>query len=126
MSEARNSEIKGYYTRDGSLPRQVTAQPASDLQYDIVRVEGRPARIGEELFEREGDAVVAALRTNIETEQRLRQLLNTRGDDERLRGQLVEANERIITLQRRGAELEQLAQERQDHDDQNTASSSAR
>ncbi|HEX6818690.1 MAG TPA: hypothetical protein VF120_09975, partial [Ktedonobacterales bacterium] len=76
------------------------------------------ARIDVELFEREGSAVVAALRANVEEEQRLHHLLNTQGDDDQLRGQLVEVNERIVTLQRRGAELEQLAQaDQHSHDD---------
>ncbi len=123
MSAGQMSGIKGFYTRDGSLPRPVTAQPAGAKQRDVALVDGQPARIG---WECEGDAVMAALRANVEAEQRLRQALTRRSDDEQLRGQLVEVNERVITLQRLGAELEQLAQERQDHGDQNAASSPAR
>ncbi|HEX6819288.1 MAG TPA: hypothetical protein VF120_13000 [Ktedonobacterales bacterium] len=114
MSEANTSGTQGYYTRNGSLPRLVSAQPAPQNQRDSVYVDGQPARIDVEFFDREGSAVVAALLANVEEEQRLRHLLNTQGDDDQMRGRLVEVNERIVTLQQCGAELEQLTQAGQD------------
>src|SRR5690242_13185557 len=106
VRETSGNSITGYYTSGGSLPRQVAAQPARD---GFVLIEGQPTRAGEQFFANEGEAVVAALRASVAEEQRLRDLLNVRGDDAELRGQLVGVNERIVTLQRRGAELEQLA-----------------
>lgn len=115
MRKASENTVTGFYTSGGSLPRQVAAQRRPD---GSVLIDGQPARSGEQFFATEGEAVVAALRANVEEERRLRDVLNARGDDAELRGRLVAVNERIITLQRRGAELEQLAQAEQDHDEQ--------
>jgi hypothetical protein len=111
MHQASDAPRTGYFTREGSLPEQVVAQLVTEGHGPgSVLVNGAPARIGEEFFATEGEAVVAALRANTVERQRLHAAYTaTAPGAEEARARLVELDERIHTLEHRAAELEQLA-----------------